>query len=99
MTGDRCCGCNKEFFGPRGIRLVDKCYQIGIQAKVRGTAANGGKYYSDRSLAHTFLCEDCFNKPAAQVVRLLKPVIDNAQACERLSSRLTDDDYGSFIPV
>lgn len=94
MINNKCCGCNKELFGPRGTRLVDKCYQISIQAKV-----NGGKYYSDRSLARTFLCEDCFNKPAAQVVRLLEPIVDNAQACERMSSKLTDDEYGSFIPM
>lgn len=94
MMSTKCCGCNKELFGAKGTRLVDKCYQIGIQAKI-----NGGKYYRDSGLARTFICEECFNKPATQVVRLLEPMIDDAQACERMSSRLTDDSYGSFRPM
>lgn len=92
MIGN-CCGCGKPLFGEHGKRLVDKCYQIAVMAKV-----NGGKYYSDRSLTRAYLCEECFNKPIAQVVSILKPVINNAQVQAWLTSD-NDESQDSFRPM
>ena len=90
---DNCCGCGKPLFGEHGKRLVDKCYQIAVMAKI-----DGGKYYSDSGLACVYLCKDCFALSTAKIGRLLKPLIDCSKKRDKAVEMQTDP-YGEFIAM